>query len=170
MNQEYLLTPGGLTRLEQRIRAARAAYQGVIDDNPAALEAGDNSGWHDNFAYEENQRQMHQLARRVRDLELLRQRVRLAPLLATADRARVGTAVRFQFEGEDQVRACWIAGYDDGNPERGRVSYNSPLGRTLLGAEAGDTREVIMAERRRTLLLLDVGLPVAADADREVLP
>lgn len=169
MDQEFLFTPGGLSRLDQRIRAARAAYQEVVDDNPAALEAGDNSGWHDNFAFEENQRQMHQFARRVRDLELLRQRARLAPLLASSDRVRVGTTVRFQFEDEDHARACWIAGYNDGDPERGRVSYNSPLGRALLGAEAGETREVLLTERRRVIQVLEVGLPVASEADREVL-
>lgn len=169
MDQEFLFTPGGLSRLDQRIRAARAAYQEVVDDNPAALEAGDNSGWHDNFAFEENQRQMHQFARRVRDLELLRQRARLAPLLASSDRVRVGTTVHFQFEDEDHARACWIAGYNDGDPERGRVSYNSPLGRALLGAEAGETREVLLTERRRVIQVLEVGLPVASEADREVL-
>ncbi len=65
----YYLTPAGRVRLRHRIHEARLAHEAICASNGEAAEAGDSSVWHDNFAYEENQRQMHQLARRVRTLE-----------------------------------------------------------------------------------------------------
>ena len=74
--RSYYLTPAGRGRLRRRIEEARLAYLTVCASNGDAAGAGDSSVWHDNFAYEENQRQMHQLARRVSTLEevLLRSR------------------------------------------------------------------------------------------------
>jgi transcription elongation GreA/GreB family factor len=64
-----LTTAAGQQRTASRLNKVRDAYDAVCASNGAAAEAGDNSVWHDNFDYEENQRQMHQLARRFRDLE-----------------------------------------------------------------------------------------------------
>ncbi len=155
----YYYTPDGLERLRARIARARAEYKAVCDDNPAALESGDTSGWHDNFAFEENQRKMHMLANRVRELERRHEAAVLVPPLEEApDRVVVGASVRFAFEDEEEApREVWIAGYDDGDPSEGRISYNSPLGKALIGAEPGDLREVRMGPRTRWLEVLAVG-------------
>lgn len=152
------LTPGGVERLRRRIAAVRAAYQAVCDDNPAALESGDTSGWHDNFAFEENQRQMHQLGRQVRELETLLGRASVVPLpRAAPERVILGSRAAWCFVGEASPRTCWIAGWDDGDPDAGRVSYNSPLGAALVGAEPGDERELTVAGAPRKIELLEVG-------------
>jgi transcription elongation GreA/GreB family factor len=151
------LTPKGLERLYARIAEARAAYRAVCDDMPAALESGDTSGWHDNFAFEENQRQMHQLAKRVQELEgLLARVVVVEPLSSPPDQVRVGSVVTWSLEGGAPRSLC-IAGYDDGDPSVGRVSYDSPLARQLLGAAIGDVRKVHIAGSAREIEILDIG-------------
>ena len=96
MGERYYFTQAGHTTCLRRIDAARAAYQAVCNDNPAAREAGDSSVWHDNFAFEENQRQMHQLARVVRDLERVLEHAEIvAPTRSTpppSAKSVVGTA------------------------------------------------------------------------------
>jgi transcription elongation GreA/GreB family factor len=157
MTARTYLTPGGAERLRRRVAAARAAYQAVVDDNPAALESGDTSGWHDNFAFEENQRQMHQLSRQVRELETLLGRATVVPLPRTVpERVILGARVVWSFAGETQPRTCWISGWDDGDPERGRVSYNSPLGAALVGAEPGEEREMSATGARRRVEILEL--------------
>jgi len=165
--RELHFTPGGLSRLRRRLAAAHAAYQAVCDSNPEALEAGDNSGWHDNFAYEENQRQMHQLARRVRDLGLVLAQARMIELpRGGEERVAIGTRVTYELEGDLAPRTCWIASWDDGDPAASRVSYNSPLGRALLGAAAGDSREMSAGGKARTVTVLIVHGPVDDECDR----
>lgn len=157
MPKRYLFTRPGLRRLKRQIADARAAYKAICDDNAAAAESGDSSVWHDNFAYEENQRQMHQLARRVRDLEALLVAAEVVMPGGIGDpRVYIGTWVRYQFEDDETPRIHFIAGYDDGDPPCGRISYNSPLGRYLMGACPGDVLEVRLAGRRRELEVTDV--------------
>jgi len=145
-------TPEGLKRLEARIEKARADYLVVCASNEEAAGSGDSSVWHDNFAFEENQRQMHQLARRVRDLEHLVASMELVPpAVEPPERVRVGCTVLVTFLDDDTERRFYVAGYEDGAPEDGRLSYTAPLARVVLGAEEGDTRVLRLKGRRRTL-------------------
>jgi len=157
MNGRYLFTPNGIKRLRQRIAAARGAYKAVCDSNEDAAGSGDSSVWHDNFAYEENQRQMHQLAKRVRDLEVMLAAAEVVtPNERTMDRVMVGTWVSCQGDRDPEPRRYFIAGYDDGEPSVGRISYNSPMGRHLLGGQVGDVLEMTFAGRRTELEVLEV--------------
>lgn len=154
-----LFTPSGLRRLQQRIAEARAAYRQVCDDNPAAREAGDSSVWHDNFAFEDNQRKMHYLARRVHDLELV---LAAAEVVSPAEAPRhvgVGTRVTYRFDGDapdGPTRACVVCGFDDGDSAAGRIAYNSPVGRALLGLGVGERAEVRAGARPRTLTIVGI--------------
>jgi len=151
------LTPCGYARLLARIEEVRRAYKAVCDDNPAALESGDTSGWHDNFAFEENQRQMHQLARRVVELESVLGRIQLVgPLEHTPERVVVGANVTWQVDDEEP-RTAWIAGWEDGDPGAGRLSVESPLARALLGARVGDAVQIQLGGRLREVTVVALG-------------
>lgn len=151
------LTQAGLQRLRGRIAEARAAYLAICADNGAAAESGDSSVWHDNFAYEENQRQMHRLARRVRDLEELLGRAKVVPACTqTPDRVQLGASVRISYAGEERETILYISGYNDGDPQSGRISYTSPLAMRLIGAQAGDVCTVPEGGRQRELQVVDV--------------
>jgi transcription elongation factor GreB len=149
-------TPRGLERLRERLARTRADYFAVCESNEDAAGAGDSSVWHDNFAYEENQRQMYQLARRVRELEAAIDRVQVVPAHREApDVVRLGCCVEVAINGDDE-RTFFIAGWADGAPEGGRISYLSPLGKTLLGAREGDTRELIIAGEKKEVEVLAI--------------
>ena len=157
MSQRYVYTPGGIARLRARIASVRGAYKAVCDDNPAALESGDTSGWHDNFAFEENQRQMHQLARQVRDLEFVASQAQIVPVPRhEPERLILGARFSYRFMNDEEIRWGWLAGWEDGDPEVGRVSYNSPLGVALLGAEPGDVRELCLGGQVRAIEVVEV--------------
>lgn len=164
MTERIYLTPGGARRLFKRVDAARAAYKEVCDDNPEAAQAGDSSVWHDNFAFEENQRKMHMLARQVRDLE---RKAAAATIMAIPKgevlQVGLGSRVSYQLSGEDKEKMAWIAGHDDGNPAKGRISYNSPLGLALLGAKEGDLREMRVGGGFREVEVL--GIEVIAEEE-----
>jgi transcription elongation factor GreA len=169
-----ILTPGGKRRLEERVALVRAEFESVVADNPAALESGDSSGWHDNFAFEENQRRMHQLSHRMRELERVLDRAEVVPPLSQVpERVVIGAAIcwRFDDDAPGEERQVWLAGFEDGDPRSGRVSYDSPLGRALLGAEEGDEREVVVAGQRRRVEVLGIGpTPDGADGSGQALP
>jgi transcription elongation factor GreA len=153
------VTAKGLRLLRTRLDAARAAYKAVCDDNPAARESGDSSVWHDNFAFEENQRLMHQLAARIRDLETeLAHVVVVDPLRAAPHRAVIGAGVRYHIEGEPAARSCILVGHGEGLPEARHVAYDSPLGAALLGARPGDELDIPVAGRLRPAEVIAIDL------------
>ena len=149
-------TQAGLRRTRERLAQARAAYDAVTASNPEANEAGDSSVWHDNFAYEENQRQMHQLARRVRDLGQVLARMTVVGVEAEPAVVGVGCGVEVLESSTGRTLRYVIAGYDDGDLRDGRVAYNSPLGEALLGAAPGDVREVRCAGGEREVEVLAI--------------
>lgn len=158
--QRYYVTPRGLALLQRRLAEARAAFKAICDDNPAANEAGDSSVWHDNFAYEQNQRLMDQHARRVRALELeLEFAVVVDAPPRDPDRVVLGAVVTYQIEGEATPRTCRIVGHGEGEAARRYVAYNSPLGSALLGSELGDDVEMPHLPDGRCARVLGIAAP-----------
>ena len=137
-----LMTQAGFARARARLAAAEAEYAAIVGSNPEAAEAGDSSVWHDNFAFEENQRQMHQWARRVVELRRVLQESDLIEVPHVPTTVEIGTRVTVEDSDSGERRTYTIGSFDDGDPRADRIAYNAPLGRALLGAQAGDEREV----------------------------
>jgi len=154
---KFYTTPAGYRRLLQRLEKARAAYFQVCASNEEAAGAGDSSVWHDNFAYEENQRQMHQLAQRIRELEMLQSRMQLVPVSQERlELIRIGACVRVRYEEDAREQTVFIGGYEDGEPAADRISYNSPLAKALLGRRPGEQIEAQIGARRRSLEIVEL--------------
>lgn len=151
-----LLTPAGRDRLQLRLQHVTNAFQAVCADNEVAATCGETSVWHDSFDYEENQRQMHMLARKVQELRRLLQSARVTdPPREAPRRVEVGCVVICAFD--DGPEQQWeIAGWDDGEPQVRRLAYNSPLGQALLGAEPGEQREWRCGGRLQQIEILRV--------------
>ncbi|MCS6799978.1 MAG: GreA/GreB family elongation factor [Myxococcota bacterium] len=162
-DQRFVTTRGGYERLRQRLARARAEYAAVCAENPEAREAGDSSVWHDNFAFEENQRRMHQTARRVRELQDALERLEIIERPThPIESVSIGVRVRYRLDGEHGDHTYTVAGWGDGDPAARRISYDSHLGQTLLGLRVGDVVEVTIGGRLRSLEVLELS---AAEED-----
>jgi transcription elongation GreA/GreB family factor len=64
---------------------------------------------------------------------------------------QLGVQVRLRYLEEQRELALYIAGYDDGDPHAGRISYTAPLAARLLGAAPGDVLTVREAGRTREI-------------------
>lgn len=146
----------GYTRLQARLKAALDSYYAVCATNADAAAAGDNSVWHDNFAYEQNQRDMHKWATRVKELKQLLASVRVIAPPPAPSAVQVGCVVTLRDEDENKEWVFEVAGYEDGDVEQGRVSYTSPLMQKLLGCEAGEERELFLDGKERTITVAAV--------------
>jgi transcription elongation GreA/GreB family factor len=121
-----LVTPEGLIQLEAAFAEAKAAYtsaqtSGLINEDRTAM------------------------ARATRDLRYYTARLgsaqRIDPVIAP-DRVVFGCTVTIEREAKNaedrRVQTFRIVGEDEADPNKGSVSYVSPLARALLGKEAGD--------------------------------
>jgi len=92
-----------------------------------------------------------------RDLRYWRTRLataRVAPV-PTGDAVAFGTRVTLEQDGH--VRDITIVGHDEADPPSGLIAFASPLGRSLMGAEAGD--EVVTPISRQPLRVISIARP-----------
>jgi transcription elongation GreA/GreB family factor len=136
-------TPAGLAALERR-RAVLEAEQTALADEGESLAAKPAR------------------ARVARELRYLEARIGSAILVDSADQPadRVAFGALIRVEDEDgRQRVFRIVGEDEADPERGKVSWVSPLARAARGAEVGD----LITWRRPSgdceLEILEIGYP-----------
>jgi len=155
--EKYYTTVSGLRRFIKRLEKARQDYIDVCETNEEAAGAGDVGIWHDNFSYEENQRLMHQLAHNVKSLEKNLELLIVAPVAKESPEQVVfGCKVKITFLDDGSDREYFIAGFEDGDPNSGRLSYTSPLAQAIMGAREGEIRTVHLAGRSRDLEITKV--------------
>lgn len=154
--ERFLTTPAGLRRFQDRLKDAIESYDRVVSTNAEAADAGDSSVWHDNFAYEENQRQMHQWARRIRDLRQTLTRMEVISPPTCPERVQVGCMVVLCNLDDDTEHTYIIAGYEDGDLSQHRLSYTAPLARALIGGEEGEVRSLRVGGRDRRFEILAI--------------
>lgn len=148
-----ITTRAGYDRLQERLQAALEAYDKVCAENAYAAGDGDTSVWHDNFAYEHNQREMHRLARRIIDIKKILENIKVVGADSSPKTAQVGCIVTLRDSEENKEWHFEIAGYEDGNIEQGRVSYNTPLMQKIVDGKKGDQYELFLDGRDRDLTI-----------------
>ena len=129
-----LVTPEGLSQLEAAFAEAKAAYSaaqtsGLINEDRTAM------------------------ARATRDLRYYTARLgsaqRIDPV-TSSDRVVFGSTVtieRYAENTEDRrTQTFRIVGEDEADPNRGSISYMSPMARALLGKAVGDEIQVAGAD------------------------
>jgi transcription elongation factor GreB len=134
------ITPGGLQRLRDELQyllqEERPAVTAVVS---WAAGNGDRS---ENADYQYGKRRLREIDRRIR---FLGKRIDLAEVIdpeqPRGDRASqvfFGATVSYT-TGSGKLHTVTIVGVDEIDLARGRISWVSPLARTLLKARVGDT-------------------------------
>lgn len=150
-------TPGGYDRLHQLLIDTRKRFYEVCQDNEDANGSGDSSVWHDNFAYEENQRQMQALSTKVIHLERLLADMSVSSLpIVEPQRVILGSLVTVSMN--EQKRTFFICGHQDGDVNHNRISYDSPLGRVLMGLEVEDEVTINLGQKSVDIEILSIGI------------
>jgi transcription elongation factor GreA len=128
------LTSDGAIRMRKELdELVRVRRPEVIARIRAAKELGDLK---ENADYSSAREEQSFLEGRIQALEA---RLRMAVIVeapAAGARIGLGSMVTIDAEGEQQVLT--IVGSSESDPTTGRISSASPVGRALLGREAGD--------------------------------
>lgn len=136
------MTRVGLERLKNQLSQAEQELGEVqLYKGTDAIHQGDH--WHDNPALQEAELRERVLIRRVNQL---RKRIRNAEIVTVEDVARPSNVVAFGSTveidlGDGEVVTFQLLGSADARASEGIISVESPLGKALLGAHGGETRE-----------------------------
>lgn len=130
------ITPGGhqklVDELEQLLRVERPEVTKLVQ---WAASNGDRS---ENADYLYGKKRLREIDRRVRFLsQRLDAAVVVDPTNITSDKVQFGATLEVSDE-EGNIRKYSIVGVDEVDTARGRISWQSPIGKSLLGKEEGD--------------------------------
>ena len=136
--QRTLVTKEGLENMQKELDELRSVKRAEVAQRlKEAIAMGDLS---ENSEYDEAKNAQAFLEGRILQLE---QQIRTAQVIekVAKDRVDVGSTVLIEDMEEHLQEKVTIVGSTESNPFEGRISNESPVGRALMGAKAGDTVE-----------------------------
>ena len=152
------ITPQGFARL-------RAEYDELFGvERPKIVEVvswaaslGDRS---ENADYLYGKKRLREIDRRLAHLARVMKAAKVVdPGTQATDEVRFGATV--QLEDEDGgVRVVTIVGDDETDAGAGRIGWSSPMARALIGAKAGDEREVRLPAGEKSYAVKGISYPL----------
>src|SRR3954471_8586583 len=117
-----------------------------IEERPAIVEAIEEARAHgdlsENAEYHAAKERQGQVEETIADLEdRLSRAMVIDPTTLSGNKVVFGATVTLTDEDGKKVR-YQLVGQAEADAKDGRISYNSPLGRALIGRQAGDEVEV----------------------------
>ncbi len=134
-NPNYI-TPEGARRLSEELGRLRSVERPrIVQEVADAAAQGDRS---ENAEYIYGKKKLREIDRRMRYLtKRLESAVVVNPKDQRGDKVFFGATVEIE-EETGARRVYQIVGEDESDSKVGRISWRSPVGRSLLGKRAGD--------------------------------
>src|SRR3954451_8177438 len=159
MQKDVILTPEGLEKLKQEIEyLSTTKRREVAERIKEAREFGDIT---ENSEYDDAKNEQAMLAARIAQVE---ERLRSATVVAaealTTEGVQVGSMVSVKDEETGKSQKFTIVGSPEAKPPE-RLSYESPVGKALLGHRRNDIVDVPLPSGKTLQLKItkiDVGL------------
>ena len=140
----------GYEKLTADLKALREERPRIVDAIEEARAQGDLS---ENAEYHAAKERQGQVEAQIADIEDRVTRAQIIdPTSLSGDRIVFGATVTLLDDEEKQVR-YQIVGQTEADAKVGRISYNSPLGKALIGRKVGEEIEVTVPSGDRFYLV-----------------
>jgi transcription elongation factor GreA len=129
----------GYRLLEEELKRLKIERPEIVDAIEEARAHGDLS---ENAEYHAAKERQGQVEAQISDIEdRLARALVIDPTTLSGDKVVFGATVNLVDEDDKPVR-YQLVGQQEANAKDGRISYNSPLGRALIGRQVGEEVEV----------------------------
>ena len=129
----------GYRKLNEDLKRLKGERPDIVEAIEAARAHGDLS---ENAEYHAAQERQGQIEASIADLEdSLSRAMVIDPTTLSGDKIVFGATVTLLDEDEKKVK-YQLVGQVEADANQGRISYNSPLGRALIGRQKGEEVEV----------------------------
>jgi len=135
-NKPYILTAEGYAKLAENIKKLEEELKSIGIKKGEA--AGPSSDWHDNPAYEEFDNQERMFLQRQASLKERLLTAEIVDLPTSSKYVEIGSTVQILLLKNSKEQNFTITDPEMTDPSRNRISYQSPLGSTLIGKKAGE--------------------------------
>jgi len=139
MNDIHYLTPEGKEKLKQELNTLRTeGRQELAARLKHAISMGDLS---ENADYHKAKEDQGFLEGRIQEIETILKNSEIIDSTSHFDQVAVGAHVTIQ-EADYPPETYHLVGSKEANPQNGKISHASPIGKALLGHKVGDLVEV----------------------------
>lgn len=148
--QDPLMTEEKFLALQEKLARLYASRPAVADDVHRLAQNGDFS---ENAEYQQAKGKIRGINHAILKLE---HQLDHAVLIkkGSADKVATGHTVTVQIGPAE--RTYQILGSAETNPDKGIISYTSPIGAALIGHKVGDVVEVVLADRKISYKILKI--------------
>ena len=136
MTQEKFITEEGLQKLKDELKTLKKRREEIVHNIEEAKQLGDLS---ENASYSEAREAQSFNEGRMAELEDL---IRNASIISKQFTETVELGATIEVQSELEAKTLTIVGSEEANPEGGRVSHESPMGKAFPGYRKGDVVEV----------------------------
>jgi transcription elongation factor GreA len=140
----HLITAEGLKKLTEELDYLRKdAREALADRLHNAFQDGQDDDFVENAELEAARNELSFLEGRIQDLEDILNNYQIIEESSDPhETVQVGDWVTVVEQGFDEDERYHLVGPAEADPANGRISVESPLGKALLGAKAGQTVKV----------------------------
>lgn len=133
---ETYLTKEGFAKLQAEHKLLMQQKRELTDEVSRAAALGD---LRENGEYHAARERLQHVAKRLSELDNKLSQVHfIDDLDISVDEARVGALVKLRDEQTKEEFSYTLVGPDEADPQKGKLSIASPLGKSLLGKKKGE--------------------------------
>lgn len=141
------ITPQAKLRLSKKLQQLKERLKALsIEKAEAAGDDGGLTNWHDNFAFDEANRECRLVERQISEIQAILSQAQEAPAQEQSDVVAIGTSVKYSSNREPQPLIT-IGSITESYPDKGLISYQAPLSSLLMGLKAGQSRNGKLVEK-----------------------
>lgn len=155
MAKETVLTSEGLVKLEQELENLKTVRcREVADKIKVAISFGDLS---ENSEYDEAKNEQAMIEARILQIEAMLKNVKILDVgELDTEVVNVGSKVHVLDVEFDEDETFHIVGSTEANPDAGKISDESPVGKGLLGHRVGDIVAIPVPNGTVNYKILDI--------------
>lgn len=132
--KEQYLTREGANQLQEKLHELKTVRRREIADAiHTAKEQGDLS---ENAEYSTAKEEQRRIEQEIAEIEQTLKNAKVVSKTKT-DHVNIGNTVTLKCNGQERIYR--IVGSNEANPMEGKISNESPIGRSLLGRAKGDS-------------------------------
>ena len=137
MSDVQYLTPEGLIELEARLKFLTETKRAEVAERlRLALEEGGDLS--ENAEYEDAKNEQAFIEGEILRLETIVSNAQIIESSGKKDKVELGSTITMTEKGSKEKEVYRLVGSAEANPREGKISVESPLGKALLGAKAGE--------------------------------
>lgn len=133
------ITPEGKQNLEQEIKKLEEDLQALREEKVRAYNLSGDT-WHDNPYFNSLEQQERTLSAKIAEVQTILKEADLVVQSRSLETIEIGSIVKCLsvFDGEEEVEFLELVGHGESDIAHGKIYYESPLGRNLMGLHQGD--------------------------------